>query len=150
MKFNGLVFAVLFFSLNSWAQVEQFCLPLHKQANPEQVKARIDSLYQQAGYLMSGDSIGIAWYKGFRPAFEKYIASADLPWDTTTNVWIDLCCLPSGEIERTLYSSKGFTDPILEKRFSEALQSFASTYVFPLRASKRFSQCGTLRFGAKK
>jgi hypothetical protein len=101
---------------------------------------------------MSADTIPVAWYRGFRPAFEKYIETINLPWDTTqvTKVWMDLCCSPSGKIERVLYASKGLTDPSLERRFCDSVESFAKGFIFPLTADRPFSQCGTLQFGKKK
>ena len=150
MRLLGLFFVVLLVSMEGSAQSNPFCLPIHKELQREAILAKFDSLYMPAGEFMSADTIPIAWYEGFRPAFEKHIASVNIPWNTTTNVWIDLCCAPSGRIERVLYASKGLADPMLEKQFCEAVEAFAKDYVFPLSADKRFSQCGTLRFGQKK
>ena len=108
-----------------------------------------DSLYAPAGSFLQGDSIAAAWYGSFRPAFEKQIQDTHLAWHETTFVWIDLCCDPSGNVERVLMRSKKLRDDDLGRAFQKELSTFCQGYVLPLRAEKRYSQCGTLRFPVK-
>lgn len=150
MKLYILFLATTLVTMECAAQATPFCVAIGK--DPQRVLSHIDSLYTPAGKFMSADTIPVAWYQGFRPAFEKYVATVNLPWDSTkvTKVWIDLCCSSSGRIERVLYSSMGLNDVNLEKRFCDAIESFAKDFVFPLTADRPFSQCGSLQFGKKK
>jgi hypothetical protein len=108
-----------------------------------------DSLYTPAGSFLSGDSIGSAWYGSFRPAFEQRIQDAHLMWPETTQVWIDLCCDSSGKVEHVLLRSKQLKNDEFGAIFQKELSTFVRGYVFPLRADKRYSQCGTLKFPVK-
>jgi len=152
MKLYILFFATTLVTIECVAQASPFCVAMHKDSQRVLSQAHFEWLYTPAGEFMSADTIPVAWYRGFRPAFEKYIETINLPWDTTqvTKVWMDLCCSPSGKIERVLYASKGLTDPSLERRFCDSVESFAKGFIFPLTADRPFSQCGTLQFGKKK
>jgi hypothetical protein len=99
--------------------------------------------------ILPGDSISSAWYRSFLPAFERQIQAANLVWPETTFIWVDLCCEPSGKVERVLMLSQKLKDDDLGRAFQKELSTFAETYVFPLRADKRYSQCGTLMFPLK-
>jgi hypothetical protein len=151
MRILSLFFAMTLIVAECAAQATPFCVAMHKDPKRVLSQAHFDWLYTPAGEFMSADTIPVAWYQGFRPAFEKYIATVNLPWDSAqvTKVWVDLCCSPSGRIERVLYSSMGLNDVNLEKRFCDAIESFAKDFVFPLTADRPFSQCGSLQFGRK-
>ena len=108
-----------------------------------------DSLYAPAASFLPGDSIAAAWYGGFLPAFEKQIEDMHLIWPETTFVWVDLCCERSGKVERIFMGSRQLKDNELGRAFQGKLSTFCQGYVLPLRAEKRYSQCGTLRFPLK-
>ena len=139
-------------SINALAQSNSFCVSIHKNGQPEKVVAKFDSLYKPLGNIKLPDSISIgdAWFKNFRPAFMEHIKNSNLEWDTTTNVWIDLCCSPSGKVERVLYSARAISDQNRELRLVEAIELFAKSYTFPISTNQPFSQCGSFKFSPVK
>ncbi|MCK9407583.1 MAG: hypothetical protein WCX28_00135 [Bacteriovoracaceae bacterium] len=139
-------------SISVLAQDTTFCVSIHKDKQPEKLVAAYDSIYTPLGSIKLPDSvsIGTAWYQNFRPAFLEHVKNANIEWDTTTSVWIDLCCSPSGKIERVLYAARNLTDPNRELKFTKAIELFAKAYTFPISTQQRFSQCGSFKFMPEK
>ena len=131
-------------------QEDSFCISVTDDGIVDSITiAKYDSIYTQLGNMKFQDSLIISnsWYRNFAPAFIKHIINANIPWDKTVSIWIDLCCSSDGNIERVLYGSRDLTDSNLEEQFCKSVESFASTYTFPVKINKRYSQCGSFRFG---
>ena len=152
MKLAIALLLIVISSISTRAQNNSFCVVLEKEVHFQKVIAQFESLYTPLGSIDLPDSISIgkAWYGSFRPAFLECLKKSNLEWDDTTNVWIDLCCSPTGRIERVLYKTRGLSDPKRESIFDEAIESFAKGYVFPITIDKKFSQCGSFRFAPTK
>jgi hypothetical protein len=148
MKLTIFLMAVVLSSTTIQAQNDSFCVVLEKEPEFRKVIAKFDSLYTPLSNIKLPDSVSIgkAWGLSFRPAFLEYLKNANLEWDDTTGVWIDLCCSSSGKIERVLYKTGGLSNPIRELKFNETVESFAKGYSFPITTAKTFNQCGSFRF----
>ena len=151
MKLYLVSLLLVVISMNAISQDNSFCVSILKDGQPEKVVAKFDSLYKPLGNIKLPDSIsiGTAWYTHFRPAFLEHLKNANLEWDTTASAWVDLCCSPSGKIERVLYTVRGLKNSNGDLKFIEAVESFAKTYTFPISILTPYSQCGSFRFGKK-
>jgi hypothetical protein len=152
MKRQILILVIALSSAKLYAQDSSFCVSITRGGQPEKVMAHFDSLYPPLGNTKLPDSVTIpkAWYKNFTPAFLEFLTNSNLGLDSTAKVWVDLCCSPSGKIERVLYTSGGFPDINREKKFCEAVEHFVKSYTFPITINRPYNQCGSFSLRPNK
>jgi hypothetical protein len=110
----------------------------------------LDSIYTPLADLVPWDSVSVVWERDFWRSLHQEFVDKGIDLKMIKKLWIAVYCSPTGEIKRLFYSSPELRNGSFERKLQQAINAFAVSYCFPIRAKKQFTQCGTFVLSGEK